>query len=145
MSHIYATPLELELTPSRRETFFVYGIYGLTLLSIWQLPWPLWGRLIFLCTVFVLVSVLRRRQKKYSRIVWQAGNHWLITSKGVTDTAMLQQQSLVTTWLVILLFKITDHGDIAIVIWPDSIQPNVFRRLRVRLKLEAESLFATPE
>ena len=140
MSSAYATPLELELSPSQRQTYVLIFIHLLAVLSILLLPWPIILRWLLVLAVLAVSVWLSRKKKLYDLIVWQAGNHWLLKSKNSSTTAELLTESFMTSWLIILLFKVENHGRCAVLIWPDSVRPDVFRRLRVRLKLEAGKL-----
>ncbi len=72
--------------------------------------------------------------------MWQSENNWLLTTQNITSKAVLLSESLVSPVLVILLFRLDCGRRQSVLIWPDSVHADVFRRLRVRLKLEAEKL-----
>lgn len=74
--------------------------------------------------------------------MWQSENNWFLTTQNVTSKAVLLPQTLVSPVLVILLFRLDTGQRQSVLIWPDSVRADVFRRLRIRLKLEAEKLVA---
>lgn len=90
--------------------------------------------------MLLLSYFLRYKTSACKRIVWQSGNNWLLTTGDVTSKAVLLPETLVSFWLVILLFRFEDGRRCSVLICPDSVHPDVFRRLRVRLKLEGEAL-----
>lgn len=140
MSRTYATPLELELLPSRQQRYFVSLVFILAALSVLILPWPLVLRLTVLIVLGLVSYYLLRTFNPCSHIMWQSDNHWLLTSHNIRYAAVLMPESLVTPMLVILLFRDETGRRQSVVIWPDSVDASAFRRLRVRLKLEAEKL-----
>ena len=140
MSRTYATPLELELSPSKQQRKLLLFINALAAISILLLPWHFLLRLVFLVSVLLLSYFLRYKTSACKRIVWQSGNHWLLTTRNITNNAVLLPETLASPLLVILLFRLETGSKQSVLIWPDSVQADVFRRLRVRLKLEAEKL-----
>ena len=140
MSRAYATPLELELSPSKQQRKLLLFIYALTAISILLLPWPFLLRLVCLICVLLLSKFLLYKIPSCNRIVWQSGNNWLLITGDVTSKAVLLPETLVTYWLVILLFRVEEGRRCSVLVWPDSVHYDAFRRLRVRLKLEGERL-----
>lgn len=140
MSRAYATPLELELIPSRRQYKLLLLIYALVTISILLLPWHFLSRLAFLAGVLLSGQFLLHRKPACNRIVWQSGNNWLLTMENVTSKAVLLPETLTSFWLVILLFRLENGKRYPVMIWPDSIHADVFRRLRVRLKIEGNAV-----
>jgi hypothetical protein len=144
LSRTYATPLELELSPSKRQRKLLLFINALAAISILLLPWHFLLRLVFLVSVLLLSYFLRYKTSACKRIVWQSGNHWLLTIDDVTSEAVLLPETLVSFWLVILLFRLEGGRRCSVLIWPDSVHADAFRRLRVRLKLDGEVLIDKP-
>ncbi|MDQ1363058.1 MAG: hypothetical protein QG652_918 [Pseudomonadota bacterium] len=140
MSRAYATPLELELQPSRQQRRLLLIICALCVFSILILPWPF--LLQMLCVMLVALSLVLISKNAWhaDRLVWQAGNHWLLVTGDMTTNARLLTESLVTRWLVILLLRTENGAKQTVLIWPDSVRPDVFRRLRVRLKIEGQAM-----
>jgi hypothetical protein len=144
LSRTYATPLELELLPSSQQRKLLLFIYALAAISVLLLPWHFLLRLVFLISVLLLSYFLMYKTSACKRIVWQSGNHWLLTTDDVTSKAVLLPETLVSFWLVILLFRFEDGRRCSVLIWPDSVHADAFRRLRVRLKLDGEVLIDKP-
>ncbi len=69
-----------------------------------------------------------------ARLVWTRHGHWrLVNAAGVGYTAELRSDSYVHPWLVILNFK-TTTARTSVILFPDSLHDEDFRRLRVRLR-----------
>lgn len=91
----------------------------------------------------VLLSLHRawRRHLGTRRVtdaVWRADGSWeLKTADGHTHDAGLAPQAYVSAYAVVLRFELERGGTRALVILPDSLDGESFRRLRVRLRLEA--------
>lgn len=140
MSRTYATPLELDLIPSRSLQRLLLLVHALAAFSILLLPiavvWQLSGILL------LLLHYHQGQKQPGCHLVWQQGNQWRLTSSGQTVDAHLQPGSVLLPWLVLLVLK-DESGKIhRICVFPDSIRTHAFRRLRVRLKIERGSLFA---
>jgi hypothetical protein len=142
MSRLYATPLVLEIFPSRLHHILLVNIQALVATSILFLSWDLPLRLLCVVIILSLHYYLLRRSTSCRHLVWQSGNGWLLTINNETIHATLLQESLVTSWLIILLFRTEPGRSLSVLIWADSVHADTFRKLRVRLKLEAEKLFA---
>jgi hypothetical protein len=60
---------------------------------------------------------------------------WLITTARPTlSPAVLLPNSLVLPWLTVLVFRLEDGRRRAVLLLPDNVEENAFRRLRVRLR-----------
>jgi hypothetical protein len=130
--------------PSHRQRKLLLVINALVVISILLLPWHLLLRLVFIVSVLLLSCFLIYKTPVCKRIVWQSGNHWLLTMNDVTSEAVMMPETLVSFWIVILLFRLEDGRRYTVLIWPDSVHADAFRRLRVRLKLVGEVLVSTP-
>jgi len=128
------------LSPSKQQRKLLLLINALAAISILLLPWHFLLRLVSLVSVLLLSYFLLYKTPACKRIVWQSGNHWLLTTHNITNNAVLLPETLASPLLVILLFRLETGSKQSVLIWPDSVQADVFRRLRVRLKLEAEKL-----
>jgi toxin CptA len=68
------------------------------------------------------------------RLTWTSFGQWrLVTADGAEHSAVLQGDSYVHPWLVILNFKLATART-SVVLFPDSLHQEDFRRLRVRLR-----------
>ena len=63
----------------------------------------------------------------------QAGEWWLILSSGNTVPVVLKPMAFVHPLLVVLVFK-DGSAAYSVILTPDTVDPDTFRRLRVRLR-----------
>lgn len=149
-SSAYATPLVLEPRPSRwllSLTLFAHGGAIAVLLALDAWSW--WLRLLPVLPVLVALWLSLGRlgwrdgDLRIRRLVWQTGNEWrLETGAGEARTASLLPSSVVHPWLVVLHLRVEGYRlPRAVVLAPDSLDDMVFRRLRVRLTIDAGTLF----
>jgi len=165
-SNEYATPLTLNLTTSRLATsiiFFVHVAAALLILLV-----PISAVIKSLIVIFVLFSlwdiskrVLLTKPDSITQIVWGTDNNWtLSTHDGEIRHATLLPSTYVHEWMTALNFKLRSNQLMSnklmsnkkprvnaeycrfysCVILPDSIDADVLRRLRVRLRLAQYNL-----
>jgi hypothetical protein len=149
LSGTYATPLRLEPGTSRRLGVFLALSHGaaLAVLPFSGLP-PLPVAALALC---VLLSSLRTRRRDVHRrdpdsiesLVWEEGKRWRLTLCGGSESgATLRPFVFLQPWLVILHFRRDDGGTARLVLLPDMLDEDSFRRLRVRLLIDMKHLAA---
>jgi hypothetical protein len=69
------------------------------------------------------------------RLVWEADDDWTLWCNDSTElVGQLRPESYESTWLVILRLQLQQGGRRTIVILPDMLDRQSFRRLRVRLR-----------
>ena len=140
----YATPLSLELKPSRTLfrilTLMHLGAAGM----LFATSLPGWT------TACVLVLVLGSYMSLVARhallrvpgsvrwLRWDKGNHWRVCAlNGNEYSASLRPDSFVSPWLTVLLLRPESGGRLRnVVLLPDMLDAEAFRHLRVRLRLE---------
>ena len=144
----YATPLSLTLKPSRLATFF-YSVVALStamfcfflpIESIYQ-----WGLVICIALTSDYILLVEWRQLKnisIGKITWQEENYWqLETSAGEVVEAELIGDSLNTLYLVVLNFRIEGRRRAkSVVLFQDSADEELLRKLRVRLKVQSHAI-----
>ncbi|MGB5338463.1 MAG: protein YgfX [Gammaproteobacteria bacterium] len=145
MSRKYATPLLLEIRQSRMMTVWLVLTHGLALLML-----PVTGAPVLLSVIVTLAILfcLRRAYRLHARrshpaacrrLVWKAGDECLITWRsGQQQVAKLQQRAFVMPWLVVLQLKFSGGKSYSLALLPDMLDPEVLRRLRVRLMLDLQ-------
>lgn len=132
------------LRPSRRLLGLVAGLHGLALLAIWQayIPWPY----ALLASVLLLAAAAhyawRWRWPGARQVValaesTPAGSEgwWLQTGDGREHCAQLLPDTVVWRLMLVLRFRAAAGGVFHVVLLPDSLPPEGFRRLYVRLRL----------
>jgi len=113
----------------------------LLLLPVLQLSGGLnLGVMLVLLVSFIRTWRLQVRQQHPDAVCslrWGDDKHCLLELRsGKQQQCELCQQVFLTPWLVILYFKRTRYGRRSLVLFPDMVNGEPFRRLRVRLKLE---------
>jgi toxin CptA len=118
-------------------------MHGGALLVIPPLRLPVW--LALLLSVAVIASLtytltthaLLVSRRAIVQLIWDAEGKWtLLTLKGERLTAQLQPTTYLHPHLVILNFRLGKLWERrAVVLLPDSVDADTFRRLRVRLAL----------
>ena len=147
LSRKYATPLRLEPGVSPRLGMFLALTHGaaLAVLPFCGLP-PL---PCFALALGVALSYLRSRRREVQRrdpdsiqaLVWEDGNRWRLTLRSGDETdASLRPFVFLQPWLVILHFRRDDGRAARLVLLPDMLDADSFRRLRVRLLIDMKHL-----
>ena len=143
-STAYATPLHLELKPSRTLfwllTFSHLGAAGL----LPTMALPIWATACLDASVLVsylwLVArhALMRQPGAAVSLDWPSGTQWQVRFRnGAEVSAVLSPESFVRPWLTVLLLRpVTGGRSRNVVLTPDKLDADAFRRLRVRLRLE---------
>jgi len=130
--------LQIELRPSRYLLIFILISHLGALVLLLLLPVQLWAKL--LVALLVLFSLTRQWQSHvhvYQHLRWDSQNQWWLSDQsGKNYAAALLPGSYVHPLMLVLRFKVqkrTCH----LVLLPDSADPDLLRRLRVRLKQSA--------
>ena len=137
----FVSPLRIKLHSSRiLGSFIIASHCGALVLSL--VSAPLWaGILISAGIIYSLVNSLKRHgllgdQTAISDLVWDDNNEWLVTTRGGEEQhAQLLLPVYLHTRIVILNFRIHNRRR-PLVILPDVLDRESFRKLRVRLQLE---------
>ncbi len=79
------------------------------------------------------------RRNIQTELQWKPDGQWLLRHQLTTYQVRLSTDSLITPWLTILNFKSNDGRKFTVTIVKDNINKEDFRRLRVRLKVEARA------
>ena len=80
--------------------------------------------------------VWRAHPQSIQSLYWQEANELTVTlQSGEELQASLVQRALILPWLVILHFKVAGHPDHSLVLTPDMLPDDIFRHLRVSLRM----------
>lgn len=135
MSHdAYASPLVLE--PGRSHYLSIYLVLTHALAqAVLLVPLNLPLILRFVLAAVVIGSFIWQITRvSPHRLVWQADGDWHLLFRDVGEaTGSLRPATYVSTLLVILHFRLEQGGCCSVVLLPDMLDPQSFRRLRVRL------------
>lgn len=139
----YAQPLRLEPKASRiLISLLIAGHLGAIAILF---PLDLSVSIKAVVAVILLVSLVIALSKQPGRVgekgvqtlVWQADGDWLLETVGGEQLkASLHESTYVHPWLVVLNFRQEDKpGMLSFTLPPDSLDAEIFRELRVRLKV----------
>lgn len=129
--------VELATRPSRFQqglTLLLHSLALLALLRAGGLPWPPRLALALLVALAAVLAVrAERRRREYLR---EAGEEWWLESRGRSGMVRLVRAR---TWRYLVVVDFAGEGQgrrrrERLVIWPDAVAPDDFRRLRVRLR-----------
>jgi len=142
----YATPLHLDIGPSRLLGRGVILVHGVPLLM-----WPVLqsgGWLLLAVASTLLFSLVKSWRLQVSRhhpdavcsMVWGEENDCLLgLHSGEQEEVSMHTRAFILPWLVILHFNSRRRHMRHLVLLPDMLDREVFRKLRVRLKIEINS------
>ena len=136
MLRTYATPLILDVIPSKSLRWYFVFVISLSFLSIWLLSIDGYFKAIFSTLVIGVYFQGYKQIDEQVQIVWNEDNEWLIKTKYAENSAVILRSSFIRPWLTILNFKLDNKKTYSVVLFKDSIHPDQFRKLRVRLKVE---------
>lgn len=135
--------IPLQLRPHRSRWlagFILFSHGGAILLALISLP--LWAALLLsLGIAYSLVytlnqHVLMRDPDTVSELIWDSNGDWrLIARNGTSINAQLLKSTYLHAKIVILNFVVNSRNR-SIILLPDALDPDSFRRLRVRMQLE---------
>jgi hypothetical protein len=145
-SNEYATPLHLDVRPSRVLTVAVGAMHVFAFGFAVSLPGAGWQSL--LLGLLVIVSWLRLRIRhplwpnagRITSLVWGRDASWEIGRAGGVEPARLGKEAVVTPYLVIVPLQLESGRRLHLPILADMLDPTTFRRLRVRLRLYGQTL-----
>ena len=152
MSHAaYASPLVLEPGVSRYLILYLIVIHTLAL-AVVAAPLNIPVALRLAIAVAIVISFIGhwRRTRvndpaRIHRLVWEADDDWTLWSNDSTElVGQLRPDSYESIWLVILRLQLQQGGRRTLVLLPDMLDRQSFRRLRVRLR-QARLADATDE
>lgn len=143
LSRKYATPLHLDIGPSRLLGGWVLVVHGASLL-MWPVLQPA-GWLMLAVTAALLFSLVRSWRRQVSRqhpdavcsVLWGVGKNCLLgLHSGKQEVVSMRTRVFMLPWLVILGFNSRRRDMRYLVLLPDMLDQERFRKLRVRLKVE---------
>ncbi|MDR2196099.1 MAG: hypothetical protein LBE50_05800 [Gallionellaceae bacterium] len=131
-------PLRFSLTPSRQLIWVLGGMHATAMAALLVLTLPLWVKAGLIALLAFSLLYCARRQTAPDAIValsLSADDVMLVRRDGTEVSGRLQGNSTVTPYLSIL--NVRPHGrrlSRSVVVLPDSLDAESFRRLRVWLK-----------
>lgn len=148
MLNTYATPLKLEINPSKVYLKYVLCLFLLMLSGLFVLQTPIFIKCFLAITLSFFISKHYFLYNRNKTIIWHKGNDWQL-SQDDKDRACLLQDSINLSYLVILNFKCTEKKSSgsrkrSIILFRDSLNEKSFRLLKVRLRVSVNKLFEKP-
>lgn len=138
----YATPLQFDIGPSRSMLAWLLSLHVTALLVVALLPVPMAAAVTLAVAVLFSMAwhwrlrVSQRYPHAVSGLCWKAdGDCILKLASGEQLTTRLAAHAFVMPWLVILYFQDRPRH---LVLLPDMLATQVFRQLRVRLRMELQ-------
>lgn len=123
--------------------YWVILVHGAPLLVLPALQLSGWlGLAVSSAVLFSLVrswrmQVRRHHPEAVCSVDWGEGKHCLLgLHSGRQEEVSLSAEAFVLPWLVILNFRNRRHYRQYLVLLPDMLDAETYRRLRVRMKLE---------
>lgn len=137
-SRQYAPPLRIKLRPSRLLSIFIISSHILTFCVLWTLPVHS-GLTLLLLPVLIASTYLSLKKyvfKQYRthEIICDHDGDWkLFIGNDKEVYADLQANSYRHPFISVLNFKTEDNEKCSVILLPDSVDRESFRRLRVLL------------
>jgi hypothetical protein len=144
LSGQYATPLQLDIGPSRSMRVWLLTTHAAAAVLLPLLPLAAAQRLALAGAVLLSLGwywwrlVSRRNPRAVRGLRWEAGRDCVLQLAGGEQLqARLASRAFVMPWLTVLYFQGQPRQ---LVLLPDMLPAEAFRRLRVRLRLELQQL-----
>ena len=143
LSGKYATPLHLDIAASRLMGGWVILVHAMPILLLPVLHAGSWLNLVIVAAV--VCSLVRSWRLQVSRhhpdavcsMVWGEEKDCLLgLHSGEQEEVNMRAQAFILPWLVILHFNSRRRHMRHLVLLPDMLDREMFRKLRVRLKVE---------
>ena len=147
-SRKFAAPLQLDPRPSRRLAVLALIVYGGALAAMASLALPWWAvagitsAVLMAFVHFLREHVLRAGPRAVLKLLWDRDGQWtLVTAQGVMEVALISPGAVYPE-LVILRFRRVPGAPrgrrrTTVLLLSDSLDRRTFRRLRMRLEMEA--------
>ena len=140
MAGAFNTPVRIPVKLSRWLLAGISLAHGGAVCLLWSVALPVGLKIIFL--LMTCISFINSMHKhlyflddnRPVELFLNNEDEWFLTTrKDETYEVQLHAEHYVHPWLVVLLFR-TEARKHTIILTPDMIHPDVFRRLRVRLR-----------
>jgi len=139
----YATPLHLEPKRSIHLAWFLLCTHAAALLVLMFSGLTALQTFGLACLVLVSVAytvpryVLKKSNSLIKSMTWLDNERWILQKQsGETVKANLHRNVFIRSWLVIIYLKDENRKRHHVLLLPDMLDMNTFRRLRVRLLIE---------
>lgn len=97
---------------------------------------------VFLLVLLAILTLNSIKNNQQRELHWQSDGAWLITYNKKQFKAKIDKASVVTPFFTSLNLKLENNKKISVVLFRDNVDADVFRQLRVRMKVEGLKLFS---
>ncbi len=129
-----AIPLLLALRPSRVYLATIVVVHALSIAAVLIATIAIWLQLALCALVLISLTINLRHHYRPVQIIWRTGNRWFINDS--PDAAALHSLDFVSRWLIVLTLTQKNRRHQKVIIAFDALPDDIFRLLRVRLKIE---------
>lgn len=124
------------------QRFVTAGVLAAAALALVFAPWPLPARMLAIVSLAAVMLMVHRRRQAHPDVAavdWRAdGSWWLQWTGSDTVEPVSLRDSRVVGPVIALAFDAGDGGrSRQLILWPDSADREVLRRLRIRLARRA--------
>lgn len=127
-------PLELTLRPSRVYRLILASAHGFALAGIWLAALPLWTRALMTAALFAGAAWSWRENASGPRGLRISQSGQIEILDGEWQPAGIRGRPVVLPWLVSLTLEPEAGKTRKLILWPDSTEADLFRKLRVWLR-----------
>jgi len=133
-------PISVKLRPSRNLALLLVATHAVALLVVSSLELLVWIKLVLLFPMAISAWNCRKYWHGAEQIILlnlrDKGALAYVRMNGATGDASVHRQSTVTPWLTVILLK-SGKGLESLVLLPDALNPDDYRRLRVWLRWQS--------
>ncbi len=136
-----AQPIFLQPTPSRILAIGLAVVHLGAIMVLLNLPLPGWGKALVAIAVLVDAAHVFRRYVLFqgdavTGVISFPDGRWMVTTR-LRGECLGEPvgERLVQPWLTVLVFRLVDGRRRSLILLPDNIDAENFRRLRVRLRI----------
>lgn len=146
MSKEFASPLVAKLKPSKQQLHFYLLTHLLAITAVDYVQLDL--LFIVVCLGLIALSFIFsiKQMQCYQQFTWLDNNQWhLLTKNNEQQDAKLTPMSFFINHLVVLVLRLDDGKKVSLLITQDTVNTEVFRRLKVKLTMIKPSYFSSAE
>lgn len=134
MSKEYEKPLTLKLHSSAVLYYYLVSVHLLALFAVFYASIPLLIQLLCVGFIVVYYFYLNGKLKPPAKIVWLQENNWQLYDSEITySEACLTPWSFLTSWVVVLVFKLEAGKKVCVLVPYDALDIEIFRQLKLKL------------
>ena len=146
MSKEYASPLVANLKLSKQQLYFYLLTHLLALTAIDYAQLDLLITVVCLSLIALSFIFSIKQMQRYMQFTWLDNNQWILRNKSnELQDAQLTPMSFFINHLVVLVLRLDDGRKVSLIITKDTVNQEVFRRLKVKLTMIKPSYFSPAE